>query len=297
MTYLEDVQDSTDTMVDDVKAAGTPAIEKGQEIQDDLENGLTEARGSFNEAVEARRRSTPATCERSPRACPVSASRSRPSSKASGGPQEAREQAYDVGELNGVTHEPSCKSIVSQRLEPGSAQSPDGRRIAYTRNRREERRHLHGQRRRHRGAPRDDRPGKPTSSPAKQSAGPRCSPPRRRPDSRPPTYGRGLAAVLPSETTSCGAIARRDAETPNFVVDAAATARVTCAPRRSPPRESRAPTGTRLAVSVLRGIELHHGVTSGREIFVVNADGAGAAADAQQARARPSGPSGTHTIL
>ena len=39
-------------MLADVKSAGAPAVKDGPAIQSDLESGLTEARGSFQHAVD-----------------------------------------------------------------------------------------------------------------------------------------------------------------------------------------------------------------------------------------------------
>ena len=51
IVFLKDAERSTETMVNDVKAAGAPAVKDGKAIQSDLENGLTEARSSFQRAV------------------------------------------------------------------------------------------------------------------------------------------------------------------------------------------------------------------------------------------------------
>jgi hypothetical protein len=52
VAFLDDVQASTQEMVDDVKAAGPPAAEDGTRVQEDLESGLTEARDALNHAAD-----------------------------------------------------------------------------------------------------------------------------------------------------------------------------------------------------------------------------------------------------
>jgi hypothetical protein len=52
VAFLDDVQASTQEMVDDVKAAGPPAAEDGTRVQEDLEAGLTEARDALNHAAD-----------------------------------------------------------------------------------------------------------------------------------------------------------------------------------------------------------------------------------------------------
>ena len=119
VTYLEDVQDSTDTMVDDVKAAGTPAIEKGQEIQDDLENGLTEARDSFNEAVESAKKIDTSNLRAFTTGLSNLSQQIQTQLSKASGDLKGLESKYDVGELNdALKNEPSCKSIVSQSRGP-----------------------------------------------------------------------------------------------------------------------------------------------------------------------------------
>lgn len=51
VTFLEEARQSTQKMVDDVKAAGAPAVKDGPAIQHDLESSLTGARDSFKHAA------------------------------------------------------------------------------------------------------------------------------------------------------------------------------------------------------------------------------------------------------
>jgi hypothetical protein len=114
VAYLEDVQDSTETMVDDVKAAGTPAIEKGQAIQDDLENGLEEARDSFDQAVESAKKIDTSNLRAFTTGLSNLSQQIQTQLTQASGDLKGLENKYDVGELNdALKNEPSCKSIVS----------------------------------------------------------------------------------------------------------------------------------------------------------------------------------------
>ena len=50
VTFLEKSEKSTEKLVDDVKAAGAPAVKDGEAIQRDLEASLTQARNTFDRA-------------------------------------------------------------------------------------------------------------------------------------------------------------------------------------------------------------------------------------------------------
>jgi hypothetical protein len=113
VAYLEDVQDSTKTMVDDVKAAGTPAIEKGQAIQDDLENGLEEARDSFDQAVESAKKIDTSNLGAFTTGLSNLSRQIQNQLSQASGDLKGLENKYDVGELDdALQNEPSCKSIV-----------------------------------------------------------------------------------------------------------------------------------------------------------------------------------------
>ena len=114
VAYLEDVQDSTETMVDDVKSAGTPAIEKGEAIQDDLENGLEEARDSFDQAVESAKKIDTSNLRAFTTGLSNLSQQIQTQLSQASGDLKGLENKYDVGELNdALQNEPSCKSIVS----------------------------------------------------------------------------------------------------------------------------------------------------------------------------------------
>jgi len=114
VAYLEDVQDSTETMVDDVKSAGTPAIEKGEAIQDDLENGLEEARDSFDQAVQSAKKIDTSNLRAFTTGLSNLSQQIQTQLTQASGDLKGLENKYDVGELNdALQNEPSCKSIVS----------------------------------------------------------------------------------------------------------------------------------------------------------------------------------------
>jgi len=113
VAYLEDVQDSTETMVDDVKAAGTPAIEKGEAIQDDLENGLEEARESFDEAVESAKKIDTSNLRAFTTGLSNLSQQIQTQLSNASGDLKGLEDKYDVGELDdALRNEPACKSVV-----------------------------------------------------------------------------------------------------------------------------------------------------------------------------------------
>jgi hypothetical protein len=49
-TFLTDVVEQTDELLADVEAAGTPAVEAGDEVRDTLQTSLTQVRETFEEA-------------------------------------------------------------------------------------------------------------------------------------------------------------------------------------------------------------------------------------------------------
>ena len=135
VAYLEDVQDSTDTMVDDVKAAGTPAIEKGQEIQDDLENGLTEARDSFNQAVESAKEIDTSNLRAFTTGLSNLSQQIQTQLAKASGDLKGLESKYDVGELNKATqNEP--RASPSSRTRPRDPRSGGRNEVAAAARRR-----------------------------------------------------------------------------------------------------------------------------------------------------------------
>ncbi len=114
VAFLENAEQSTQKMVDDVKSAGAPAVKDGPAIQSDLESGLTEARGSFQHAVtQAKKLPTD-----DPRALTTGLSSLAQTIQgeltATGNHFSNLDTKYDVGDLNtAMAAEPSCKPFVS----------------------------------------------------------------------------------------------------------------------------------------------------------------------------------------
>jgi hypothetical protein len=115
VSYLEDVKDSTHTMVDDVKTAGAPAVEKGQAIQTDLEDGLAEARDGFDRAVEsAKKIDTSSVSGLATGLGNLSQQIQTELAQVSNNFHDLKSK-YDVGELNdAISNEPACKPFLSR---------------------------------------------------------------------------------------------------------------------------------------------------------------------------------------
>jgi len=114
VTFLQNAEQSTDKMVDDVKAAGAPAVKDGPAIQQDLESGLTGARTSFQRAViQAKKLPT-----NNPQALTTGLSTLAQTIQSeltvTGSHFSDLDQKYDLGDLNeAMADEPSCKPFVS----------------------------------------------------------------------------------------------------------------------------------------------------------------------------------------
>ena len=121
MAYLEDVQGSTETMVDDVKAAGSPAVDKGEAIQEDIENGLAEARDSFDQAVDSAKKIDTSNLRAFATGLSNLSQQIQTQLSQASGDLKGLEGKYDVGELNdALKNEPSCKSFTSLVLAASS---------------------------------------------------------------------------------------------------------------------------------------------------------------------------------
>lgn len=114
VAFLENAEKSTEKMVQEVKAAGAPAVKDGPAIQNDLENGLTEAQNSFQRAV--------AKAKKLPTSNPAALTTGLTSlgaqiqSELTGTGQHFSnlESKYDAGDLNkAMADEPACKPFVS----------------------------------------------------------------------------------------------------------------------------------------------------------------------------------------
>ena len=115
LTFLRNAEQSTATLVGDVKAAGAPAVKDGPTIQRDLESSLNEARGSFHRAV-AKAEKLPTNNPQALTAGLSSLAQTIQSElTATGSRFSGLEQKYDFGDLNkALAAEPSCKPFVSQ---------------------------------------------------------------------------------------------------------------------------------------------------------------------------------------
>jgi len=114
VAFLEDAEQSTRKMVQDVKAAGAPAVKDGPAIQSDLENGLTDAQNSFHRAV-AKAKKLPTNDPAALTTGLTSLGTQIQSELTSTGQHFSNlEKKYDVGDLNkAMAGEPSCKPFVS----------------------------------------------------------------------------------------------------------------------------------------------------------------------------------------
>ena len=101
-------------MVQDVKAAGAPAVKDGPAIQSDLENGLTDAQNSFQRAV-AKAKKLPTNDPAALTTGLTSLGTQIQSELTSTGQHFSNlENKYDVGDLNkAMAGEPACKPFVS----------------------------------------------------------------------------------------------------------------------------------------------------------------------------------------
>jgi hypothetical protein len=114
VTFLQNAEQSTETMVDDVKAAGAPAVKDGPAIQQDLESGLTQAQSSFDRAV-AQAKELPTNDARALTTGLTTLAQTIQSElTATGKHFSDLDTKYDVGDLNeAMADEPSCKQFVS----------------------------------------------------------------------------------------------------------------------------------------------------------------------------------------
>jgi len=114
ITFLQNAQQSTDTMVGDVKAAGAPAVKDGPAIQRDLESGLTEARTSFQSAVTQAKKLPTNNPQALTTGLATLATKIQGELNATGQKFSDLETKYDLGDLNSaMTDEPACKPFVS----------------------------------------------------------------------------------------------------------------------------------------------------------------------------------------
>jgi hypothetical protein len=114
VTFLQNAEQSTDKMVDDVKAAGAPAVKDGPAIQQDLESGLTGARTSFQRAVVQAKKLPTNNPQALTTGLSTLAQTIQSELTATGSHFSNLDQKYDLGNLNeAMADEPSCKPFVS----------------------------------------------------------------------------------------------------------------------------------------------------------------------------------------
>ena len=112
--FLQNSEQSTQKMVDDVKAAGAPAVKDGPAIQRDLESGLTGARDSFQRAVAQAKKLNTSKAKTLTMGLSTLAQTIQSELTATGRHFSNLETKYDVGDLNkAMADEPSCKPFVS----------------------------------------------------------------------------------------------------------------------------------------------------------------------------------------
>jgi hypothetical protein len=114
VAFLQGAEQSSQTMVDKVQAAGAPAIDNGPTIQRDLESALGQASGSFHRAVaEAKKLPT-----NDPQALSAGLSNLAQSIQseltATGQHFSELDTKHDLGDLKqAMANEPACKPFVS----------------------------------------------------------------------------------------------------------------------------------------------------------------------------------------
>jgi len=113
VTFLEKSEKSTEKLVDDVKAAGAPAVKDGEAIQRDLEASLTQARNTFDRAG-TQAKKLQATPQALTTGLGALAQTIQSELAATGRHFSSLENKYDFGEVNNaMADEPACKPFVS----------------------------------------------------------------------------------------------------------------------------------------------------------------------------------------
>ena len=114
ITFLQNAQKSTQTMVDDVKAAGAPAVKDGPAIQRDLTAGLTRAGNSFQRAVVQAKKLPTNNPQALTTGLETLAAKIQGELNATGQQFSDLETKYDLGDLNkALSDEPACKPFVT----------------------------------------------------------------------------------------------------------------------------------------------------------------------------------------
>jgi len=113
VTFLQDAEQSTEKMVDEVKSAGAPDVKDGAAIQNDLETGLSQASGSFQRAVTQAKKLPTNNPQALAAGLGTLAQTIQSELTATGTHFSSLDTKYDTTELKqAMAKEPSCKSFV-----------------------------------------------------------------------------------------------------------------------------------------------------------------------------------------
>jgi len=114
IAFLQNAEQSTETMVGHVKGAGAPAVKDGPAIQRDLESGLTGAGTSFQRAVKQAKKLPTDNPQALTMGLATLAQKIQSELNATGQRFSNLETKYDLGDLNSaMADEPACKPFVS----------------------------------------------------------------------------------------------------------------------------------------------------------------------------------------
>src|SRR5262245_16204296 len=114
VAFLQNGKQSTQMLVDDVKAAGAPAVDDGPAIQRDLESALSQARGSFDRAVTQAKKLPTGNPRALSTGITTLAQTIQSELTATGRHFSELDTKYDFGDLNdALSDEPACKPFVS----------------------------------------------------------------------------------------------------------------------------------------------------------------------------------------
>jgi len=114
VAFLEDAQQSSEKMINQVKAAGAPAIKDGPALQRDLESGLIGPRASFAHAVAQAKKLPTDNSQALSNGLSTLARTIETELTATGRHFSNLDSKYDLGDLNkAMADEPACKPFVS----------------------------------------------------------------------------------------------------------------------------------------------------------------------------------------
>jgi hypothetical protein len=114
VAFLKSAERSSEKMVDEVKAAGAPAIKDGPALQQDLESGLAQASTSFEKAVAQAKKLPTNNPQALTTGLATLAQTIQGELTATGQHFSTLDSKYDLGDLNqAMAGEPACKPFVS----------------------------------------------------------------------------------------------------------------------------------------------------------------------------------------